>query len=201
MNTERHHASLKNALSQLPVYSPAAENWEAIERNLDSPEERKPDRLTQAVRQLPSYAAPAGGWRQLARQLPMPRRWRYGWAAAAAVLILALAGTWLALPPEQRLPLSERHLKTRPELPIPEPAHFEQVAPLLVWADSCYARQEGALPPEAEAQWAQLMAERARYDSLAALPASKIRFHLMSELEIQLRGRLFQLEPWLCQSP
>lgn len=199
MSTERNHEQLKKALAQLPVYEAAEGGWERLSAQLDaSPPERRRRTLTGALGRLPVYPAPVGGWRGIARRLPLSRGgWRWGVAAGLA-LLLGVGGWWLSLPPVERLPLSERRLLEGPGLPVPEPAHFDQLAPLLAQVDSCYAQQMTPLPPAWQGHWEALVAERVRYDSLLALPPGPARQDALSQTETRLRGTLFQLAAWLC---
>ena len=201
MNTEHNRDQLKKTLAQLPVYSPPPAHWDSLAQALDAPAEEGTETLQRSLTRLPVYAAPADGWRRLVRELPARRR-AIRWSVAAAVAaLLGLGFWWFSLEPAQRLPLSERRLHDRAGLPVPEQADFDPLGPLLARADSCWAARTEDLPPEWAARWERLQAERARYDSLLALPPDGTRHAALTEAETHLRGSLFQLGPWLCQEP
>lgn len=105
MATERNHQTLKNAIGQLPRYTPKASVWEGIEHHLD--EDSTQATLQDAIQQLPSYAPPAALWERIEADLNQPavsrlRVSKTTWISIAAAMIFAVVSLvfWLNQTPE-----------------------------------------------------------------------------------------------------
>lgn len=97
---EKNRNSLRQALQQLPSYTPPADMWERVVDNIDRPVvDESP--LVEAVRSLPGHTPPSGVWNALARHLDDERgakirqlRTRRQWMTAAAAVALVLGVAW-----------------------------------------------------------------------------------------------------------
>lgn len=98
---EKNRNSLKQALQQLPAYTPPADAWANIADKLDASTEADETSLAEAVRHLPAHTPPPGVWNALARHLDDERganirrmRTRRQWMAAAATVALVVGAAW-----------------------------------------------------------------------------------------------------------
>ena len=95
---EKNKQSLQRALKQLPRYEPPELVWTELTARLEAQEGDRA--LHEAIRGLRTYEPPESVWTQIDRQLdqggasavPRLRRLYTGLAAAAAVLVLLIAG-------------------------------------------------------------------------------------------------------------
>lgn len=104
--------TLKEAIRQLPVYSPPPSVWAGIEAELEARELEKP--LQEAIAKLPAYQPPETVWLSIQAELQVsgarrPRRMRYLPLAAAAAAVLFIIALFLWPEPDGRLAVSYAH--------------------------------------------------------------------------------------------
>jgi len=104
---EKNHINLENAIRRFPAYEPGNEVWNGINENLLA------QPLREALSEMPAYEPDDKLWELIDRKNARQRRWKWGYAAAA-MLLMAGGLAWLTLPGgSQRVAYSQETVDER----------------------------------------------------------------------------------------